>query len=92
MFILGLGVLGVFLFMGSESVRTIPDEATVYVDEESKTYFSPPLFRSDKREFCAPARYSSVRDKNIQAANSEVEAIITNSPPDGGDVVYIDLK
>lgn len=91
-FVLGLAVLGFFLFIGSESIRTIPDNAIVYVDEDTKTYFSPPLLRTDSRDFCAPARYSYVRDRAIQAASSEVEAMIRAVPPDPDDIVYVDLK
>lgn len=91
-FFLGLAVLGFLLFIGCESVQTIPDNAIVYVDEGTNTYFSPPLFRADSREFCTPARYSYVREKDIPAASSEVEAIIRAVAPKPEDVVYIDLK
>ncbi|QDV88993.1 hypothetical protein RAS2_00520 [Phycisphaerae bacterium RAS2] len=91
-FVLGLGVLGFYLFIGSESFRTIPDSAIVYVDEESKTYFSPPLLRTDSRDFCTPARYSCACEKAIPVASSEVEAMIKVVPPDPDDIIYIDLK
>lgn len=92
MFVLGLGILGFFLFLGSETIRTAPDNAIVYVDEEAKEYFSPPLVRSDQRDFCAPVRYSLMQDEGIQPASSEVEAIVAEAPLDQDDIVYIDLK
>lgn len=92
MFVLGLGILGFFLFIGSETIQTIPDSAIVYVDEETKEYFSPPLVRSDQRNFCAPVSYSLMQDEHIQPASSEVEAIVAEMPPNGDDIVYVDLK
>lgn len=91
-FVLGLAILGFFLFISSVTIRTIPDNAIVYVDEETKEYFSPALVRSDQRDFCAPVRYSSMQDAHIQPASSEVEAIVAEVLPDGDDIVYVDLK
>lgn len=83
-------IILVFLFGGYNELSTPPDNAIVFIDELSDTYFAPPLLEVDDRDFLISTALGFVRDQKIKAANSEIEMFTKNWPSE--QVAYWDIK
>jgi len=71
-------------------IEFAPDNTIVFVDNDNKTYFAPPLLSEDKREFLVATKYSYAAEFGTMPASKEValdiEVIMERK------TIYVDLK
>jgi hypothetical protein len=84
-----IAIVFLVLCFGIDSIKVMPDNALLIVDEETKTYFAPPFFNDNAIEF--PNRYRYARAGEIRGTEYEPNAKCRDQGyfcEDGGCVLW----
>ena len=65
--------VGFFIFLGIGHVDHVPDNAIVFIDNATRTYFSPPLLEREERKFLVAMPFKTSRDCGHKPATTEIK-------------------
>ena len=77
------------IYLGSDIILTLPNRALLFVDETTKTYYSPSLIESDDRDFLILSTLDYAKELQFHPGTKEVEILIRDN---NYDDVFLDFK